>query len=80
MSMMNGWEAPRFRLVVANWWGRDMAKEGSTVFRTPTASDPVLAAVVRRLVEAYRPVARARFVGQPILAASRLSAGPYWQR
>ena len=32
-----------------------MAKEGSTVFTTPTASDPVLAEVVRRLVEAYRP-------------------------
>jgi predicted nucleotidyltransferase len=32
-----------------------MATEGSTVFRTPTASDPVLAEVVRRLVEAYRP-------------------------
>jgi predicted nucleotidyltransferase len=32
-----------------------MAKEGSTVFRIPTASDPVLAEVVSRLVEAYRP-------------------------
>ena len=32
-----------------------MASENATVFRTPTASDPVLAEVVRRLVEAYRP-------------------------
>ncbi len=32
-----------------------MAKENSTIFRTPTAGDPVLAEVVRRLVEAYRP-------------------------
>jgi predicted nucleotidyltransferase len=32
-----------------------MAIEGTTVFRTPTASDPVLTEVVRRLVEAYRP-------------------------
>ena len=32
-----------------------MATEHATIFRTPTASDPVLAEVVRRLVEAYRP-------------------------
>src|ERR1035437_1458865 len=32
-----------------------MAKESTTIFRTPTAGDPVLAEVVRRLVEAYRP-------------------------
>jgi len=27
----------------------------ATIFRTPTASDPVLAEVVHRLVEAYQP-------------------------
>jgi uncharacterized protein len=32
-----------------------MANESTTIFRTPTASDAVLAEVVRRLVEAYRP-------------------------
>ena len=32
-----------------------MASEQATVFRTPTATDPILAEVVRRLVEAYRP-------------------------
>jgi predicted nucleotidyltransferase len=32
-----------------------MASETTTVFRTPTASDPVLAEVVRRLLQAYRP-------------------------
>jgi uncharacterized protein len=32
-----------------------MANESTTVFRTPTASDPVLAEVVRRLVAAYQP-------------------------
>lgn len=32
-----------------------MAGESATIFRTPTASDPVLAEVVRRLVAAYRP-------------------------
>lgn len=32
-----------------------MVNETTTVFRTPTASDPVLAEVVRRLLEAYRP-------------------------
>jgi predicted nucleotidyltransferase len=32
-----------------------MANENITVFRTPTAGDPVLAGVVRRLLEAYRP-------------------------
>ena len=32
-----------------------MASECATVFQTPTASDPVLAEVVRRLAEAYRP-------------------------
>jgi uncharacterized protein len=32
-----------------------MGHESTTLFRTPTASDPVLAEVVRRLVEAYRP-------------------------
>jgi predicted nucleotidyltransferase len=32
-----------------------MAHESITVFRTPTAGDPVLAEVVRRLLEAYRP-------------------------
>jgi uncharacterized protein len=32
-----------------------MATERATVFKTPTAGDPVLAEVVRRLVEAYRP-------------------------
>ncbi len=32
-----------------------MASENATIFRTPTASDPALAEVVRRLVEAYRP-------------------------
>ena len=32
-----------------------MASENAAVFRTPTASDPALAEVVRRLVEAYRP-------------------------
>ena len=34
---------------------RTMANESTTIFKTPTASDPVLAEVVRRLVEAYRP-------------------------
>ena len=32
-----------------------MVSENATIFRTPTASDPDLAEVVRRLVEAYRP-------------------------
>jgi predicted nucleotidyltransferase len=32
-----------------------MATERTTTVRTPTASDPVLAEAVRRLVEAYRP-------------------------
>jgi predicted nucleotidyltransferase len=32
-----------------------MASEGPTIFRTPTAYDPILSEVVRRLVEAYRP-------------------------
>jgi predicted nucleotidyltransferase len=32
-----------------------MASEHGTIFRAPTAGDPVLAEVVRRLVEAYRP-------------------------
>jgi predicted nucleotidyltransferase len=32
-----------------------MASEHATVFRTPTASDPILAEMVRRLIEAYRP-------------------------
>ena len=32
-----------------------MSNESTTVFRTPAANDPVLAEVVRRLVEAYRP-------------------------
>src|ERR1017187_10268476 len=32
-----------------------MVNETTTVFRTPTASDPVLAEVVRRLLEAYLP-------------------------
>jgi uncharacterized protein len=32
-----------------------MASENNAIFRTPTASDPALAEVVRRLVEAYRP-------------------------
>jgi len=33
-----------------------MASEHATVLRTPAAGDPVLAEVVRRLVEAYRPL------------------------
>ena len=33
-----------------------MAAENTAIFRTPTASDPILAEVVRRLVSAYRPV------------------------
>lgn len=32
-----------------------MAGENVTIFRTPTAGDPVLAEVVHRLVEAYQP-------------------------
>lgn len=32
-----------------------MANERTTIFRTPTAGDPVLAQVVCRLVEAYCP-------------------------
>jgi predicted nucleotidyltransferase len=32
-----------------------MANESTTVLRTPTAGDPILAEVVRRLLEAYRP-------------------------
>ena len=34
---------------------RTMANESTTIFKTTTASDPVLAEVVRSLVEAYRP-------------------------
>ena len=32
-----------------------MSNENATIFRTPTASDPVLVEVVHRLVQAYRP-------------------------
>jgi len=32
-----------------------MAGENATIFRIPTANDPVLAQVVHRLVKAYRP-------------------------
>jgi hypothetical protein len=32
-----------------------MASENATVFKTPTASDPVLAEMVKRLVEVYKP-------------------------
>jgi predicted nucleotidyltransferase len=32
-----------------------MAGGSSTVFKTPTAGDPALAEVVRRLIHAYRP-------------------------
>ena len=32
-----------------------MVNESTNVFRTPTANDPVLTEVVRRLVKAYRP-------------------------
>jgi len=32
-----------------------MATDRTTIFKTPLASDPPLAEVVRRLVEAYRP-------------------------
>lgn len=32
-----------------------MANPNATIFSTPTGSDPALAEVVRRLVEAYRP-------------------------
>lgn len=32
-----------------------MASENATIFRTPTAEDPALAEVVRRLVAAYEP-------------------------
>jgi len=32
-----------------------MAAENAATFRTPTASDAVLAEIVRRLVEAYQP-------------------------
>ncbi len=32
-----------------------MANESTTILRTPTAGDPVLAEVVHRLLEAYRP-------------------------
>ena len=42
-------------LVVANWLRRTMPSENASIFRTPTASDPALAEVVRRLVEAYQP-------------------------
>jgi uncharacterized protein len=48
-------DVSRYRRVVANWWGQTMASENATIFRTPTAGDPVLAEIVRRLVEAYRP-------------------------
>jgi hypothetical protein len=41
--------------LLPNWWGRAMANELASVFRTPTARDPALAEVVRRLVEAYQP-------------------------
>src|ERR1019366_5624642 len=32
-----------------------MATQNASIFRIPTAGDPVLSEVVRRLVEAYRP-------------------------
>jgi predicted nucleotidyltransferase len=32
-----------------------MSRDGTAVFRTPTAADAALAEVVRRLVEAYQP-------------------------
>jgi predicted nucleotidyltransferase len=32
-----------------------MASENAAIFRTPTADDPALAEVVRRLVAAYKP-------------------------
>lgn len=32
-----------------------MAAESTTIFKTPTAGDPALAEVVRRLIQAYRP-------------------------
>lgn len=32
-----------------------MASEQATIFRTPTASDPILAELVRRLADAYSP-------------------------
>lgn len=32
-----------------------MARRDATIFRTPTASDPMLAEVLRRLVDAYQP-------------------------
>jgi len=40
-------KSPEFWAVVANWWRLAMA--------VPTAGDPVLSEVVRRLVDTYRP-------------------------
>ena len=48
-----------------------MASKKDHFFRTPTASDPALAEVVRRLVEAYRP-ARIYLFG----SVARGDAGP----
>lgn len=55
MTAVGGACEPGPRPPVAHWWGRTMASEDATSFRTPTASDPVLAEVVRRLVEVYQP-------------------------
>ncbi len=41
--------------VVGDWWQSTMVTPRGSIFKTPTAGDPALAEVVRRLVEAYRP-------------------------
>ena len=40
--------------IVANWYGEPMAIEHTTI-KAPAASDPLLAEMVRRLVEGYHP-------------------------
>ncbi len=60
-----------FSVVAANSWRRTIASEKATVFKTPSAGDPNLADVVRRLVNAYRPE---RFY--PFGSVARGDAGP----
>jgi hypothetical protein len=68
--MLSG--SSHFRQVVTNWGRQTVASENATVFRTPTAGDPALAEVVRRLIEAYQP-ARMYLFG----SVARGDAGPH---
>jgi len=45
----------RFLVGCGKLVGTNMAAESTTIFKTPTAGDPALAEVVRRLIQAYRP-------------------------